>query len=51
MLALVLLFPIHVILYTHLSCLIADAFRTILREEGFAALYKGIVPSLMLVSC
>ncbi|XP_031742407.1 folate transporter 1, chloroplastic isoform X2 [Cucumis sativus] len=27
-----------------------DAFRTILREEGFAALYKGIVPSLMLVS-
>ncbi|XP_038881969.1 folate transporter 1, chloroplastic isoform X2 [Benincasa hispida] len=27
-----------------------DAFRTILREEGFAALYKGIVPGLMLVS-
>ncbi|XP_050944735.1 mitochondrial nicotinamide adenine dinucleotide transporter 2-like isoform X2 [Cucumis melo] len=26
------------------------AFRTILREEGFAALYKGIVPGLMLVS-
>uniref|UniRef100_A0A9I9CD09 Folate transporter 1, chloroplastic n=1 Tax=Cucumis melo TaxID=3656 RepID=A0A9I9CD09_CUCME len=25
-----------------------DAFRTILREEGFAALYKGIVPGLML---
>ncbi|XP_022133344.1 folate transporter 1, chloroplastic isoform X2 [Momordica charantia] len=27
-----------------------DAFKTILREEGIAALYKGIVPGLMLVS-
>ncbi|KAK3433819.1 hypothetical protein EUGRSUZ_D01095 [Eucalyptus grandis] len=27
-----------------------DAFRTILREEGWRALYKGIVPSLFLVS-
>ncbi|KAK7346399.1 hypothetical protein VNO80_20917 [Phaseolus coccineus] len=29
---------------------IYDAFKTILREEGFSALYKGIVPSLFLVS-
>ncbi|XP_027921046.1 folate transporter 1, chloroplastic-like isoform X1 [Vigna unguiculata] len=29
---------------------IYDAFRTILREEGFSAFYKGIVPSLFLVS-
>lgn len=28
----------------------SDAFRTILREEGWRALYKGIVPSLFLVS-
>ncbi|XP_027347094.1 folate transporter 1, chloroplastic isoform X2 [Abrus precatorius] len=27
-----------------------DAFRTIMREEGFSALYKGIVPGLFLVS-
>ncbi|KAL5549416.1 hypothetical protein UlMin_004647 [Ulmus minor] len=27
-----------------------DAFRTIMREEGWLALYKGIVPSLFLVS-
>lgn len=27
-----------------------DAFRTILREEGWGALYKGIVPGLFLVS-
>ncbi|XP_030549934.1 folate transporter 1, chloroplastic isoform X2 [Rhodamnia argentea] len=27
-----------------------DAFRTIMREEGWRALYKGIVPSLFLVS-
>ncbi|CAJ1942471.1 unnamed protein product [Sphenostylis stenocarpa] len=27
-----------------------DAFRTIMREEGVSALYKGIVPSLFLVS-
>ncbi|KAM7250448.1 hypothetical protein ACFE04_022331 [Oxalis oulophora] len=27
-----------------------DAFRTILREEGVAALYKGIAPGLFLVS-
>ncbi|KAL4019937.1 hypothetical protein IC575_018699 [Cucumis melo] len=33
--------------YTHMD---VYAFRTILREEGFAALYKGIVPGLMLVS-
>ncbi|XP_047163048.1 folate transporter 1, chloroplastic-like isoform X1 [Vigna umbellata] len=29
---------------------IYDAFKTILREEGFRAFYKGIVPSLFLVS-
>ncbi|BAT75439.1 hypothetical protein LR48_Vigan01g182000 [Vigna angularis] len=29
---------------------IYDAFKTILREEGFSAFYKGIVPSLFLVS-
>ncbi|KAL9327086.1 hypothetical protein ACSQ67_007731 [Phaseolus vulgaris] len=29
---------------------IYDAFKTILREEGFSALYKGIVPGLFLVS-
>lgn len=28
---------------------IPDAFRTILREEGWSALYRGIVPSLFLV--
>ncbi|KAH1151294.1 hypothetical protein AAZX31_16G119200 [Glycine max] len=27
-----------------------DAFRTIMREEGFSALYRGIVPGLFLVS-
>ncbi|OWM66409.1 folate transporter 1, chloroplastic isoform X2 [Punica granatum] len=27
-----------------------DAFRTIMREEGWSALYKGIGPSLLLVS-
>ncbi|XP_014507691.1 folate transporter 1, chloroplastic isoform X2 [Vigna radiata var. radiata] len=27
-----------------------DAFRTITREEGFSALYRGIVPGLFLVS-
>ncbi|XP_047163057.1 folate transporter 1, chloroplastic-like isoform X2 [Vigna umbellata] len=27
-----------------------DAFRTITREEGFSALYRGIVPGLLLVS-
>ncbi|XP_056163064.1 folate transporter 1, chloroplastic-like isoform X2 [Syzygium oleosum] len=27
-----------------------DAFRTIMKEEGWRALYKGIVPSLFLVS-
>ncbi|CAK8562198.1 unnamed protein product [Lathyrus sativus] len=27
-----------------------DAFRTIMREEGFSALYRGIVPGLLLVS-
>ncbi|XP_004509320.1 folate transporter 1, chloroplastic isoform X2 [Cicer arietinum] len=27
-----------------------DAFRTIVREEGFSALYRGIVPGLFLVS-
>ncbi|KAI6702993.1 hypothetical protein NL676_012129 [Syzygium grande] len=27
-----------------------DAFRTIMKEEGWRALYKGIVPSLLLVS-
>uniref|UniRef100_A0A0R0G0R7 Folate transporter 1, chloroplastic n=1 Tax=Glycine max TaxID=3847 RepID=A0A0R0G0R7_SOYBN len=26
-----------------------DAFRTIMREEGFSALYKGIVPGLFLM--
>ncbi|KAL2333744.1 hypothetical protein Fmac_014957 [Flemingia macrophylla] len=29
---------------------IYDAFRTIMREEGFSALYRGIVPGLFLVS-
>ncbi|XP_072090867.1 folate transporter 1, chloroplastic isoform X2 [Arachis hypogaea] len=29
---------------------IFDAFRTIMREEGFRALYRGIVPGLFLVS-
>lgn len=27
-----------------------DALRTIMREEGWRALYRGIVPSLLLVS-
>ncbi|KAH1151293.1 hypothetical protein AAZX31_16G119200 [Glycine max] len=27
-----------------------DAFRTIMREEGFSALYRGIVPGLFLVA-
>ncbi|RXH75077.1 hypothetical protein DVH24_029798, partial [Malus domestica] len=27
-----------------------DALRTIIREEGWAALYKGLLPSLFLVS-
>ncbi|XP_029129900.1 folate transporter 1, chloroplastic-like [Cajanus cajan] len=30
---------------------IYDAFRTIMREEGFSALYRGIVPGLFLVCC
>lgn len=31
------------------SVKISDAFRTIMREEGFSALYRGIVPGLFLV--
>ncbi|XP_077248005.1 folate transporter 1 isoform X4 [Tasmannia lanceolata] len=38
-------------LYFFLTCcLISDALRTILKEEGWPALYKGIGPSLFLVS-
>lgn len=30
---------------------ISDAFRTIKREEGFSAFYRGIVPGFFLVCC
>ncbi|GAV82434.1 Mito_carr domain-containing protein, partial [Cephalotus follicularis] len=35
---------------TRQYCGIYDALRTIMREEGWSALYKGIVPGLLLVS-
>lgn len=38
---------------THQSLLghaVSDALRTILKEEGWGALYRGIAPSLFLVS-
>ena len=43
--------PLSVVTHqTLLVHVISDALRTILKEEGWCALYRGIAPSLFLVS-
>ena len=37
--------------FTYMFYQISDALRTIMREEGLSALYKGIFPGLFLVYC
>ena len=35
--------------YTYIFYQLSDALRTIMREEGWSALYRGIIPGLFLV--